>query len=162
MALCCCSEQFDAFSHLVNQSHQSDKSCLGRLSASSSSECQLNYCGVSDLSRHLKLKAWDSPRMPDSLGGRNETNSPSTARPSSPPWWCTETPSTWQTGSCQSWWSHCLDLASLPCTRCRWWGIGARALRSHMELVPPLLLHLQRERETANSVLNLWYVLNFL
>lgn len=35
--------------------------------------------------------------------------SPSTTRPSSLPWLCTETPLTWRRQSCQSWWCHRLD-----------------------------------------------------
>lgn len=56
-------ELLNAFNHLVNQSYQSDKSCLGKLSAASSSECQSHYGCASDLNRHLRPKARDSRRL---------------------------------------------------------------------------------------------------
>lgn len=88
-----------------------------------------------------QLKACDSHRMLSWCC----RDSPSTAHLSSPPWWYTETLWAWQTGRCQNWWCHRWDHASLPYTRCRWCGIGARALRSHMELVPLLLSYLKRK-----------------
>lgn len=52
IASCCQSEQLRASSHFVNQSRQSDKSCLGGLSKASSA-CHMNYGGLPDVGRHL-------------------------------------------------------------------------------------------------------------
>lgn len=68
---------------------------------------------------------------------------PSTARPSSPPWWCTGTLSTWRRQNCRSWWCRAWVHPTQACIQCRSDTASHGLSPKHRGKDPLLLEHLQ-------------------